>query len=224
MMDDKLLLVIFDCDGVLVDSEGLSREVVRAEAARLGWRLDQAAAERFTGRRWSDLQPVFEAAIGTALPPDWPLAMQARLLERMKDGISPMPGAADVLRATAALGLPYRVASNSSHEEMAAKFAATGLAALVDGRCHSAKDVGIGKPAPDLFLAAAAAQGVPPEHCLVVEDSAPGVTAAMRAGMACIGYVPHGDTYGVVALGAKPIHSLHDLMPLLRATLQDQAA
>jgi HAD superfamily hydrolase (TIGR01509 family) len=136
--------------------------------------------------------------------------MQALLIDRLRHGVSAMPGAAEVLRATATLGLPYRIASNSSHAEMAAKFAVTGLADLVSGRCHSAKDVGIGKPAPDLFLAASAAAGIAPEFCLVVEDSVPGVTAALRAGMDCVAYTP--------------IHSLHDLPPLLAEKMRDQAA
>ncbi len=220
----KLRLVIFDCDGVLVDSEGMSREVVLGEAARLGWTLDEAGAVGFTGRRWSDLQADFEAGSGMKLPESWPLDMQRHLLARMAGGIASMPGAADMLRATTELGLPYRIASNSSHEEMAAKFAATGLAGLVAGRCHSAKDVGVGKPAPALFLAAAAAAGVAPPDCLVLEDSLPGVIAALRAGMVCVAYVPHGDKFGVMALGAIPIVSLDDLQPLLRARMRDQAA
>jgi HAD superfamily hydrolase (TIGR01509 family) len=223
-MRGRLQLVIFDCDGVLVDSEGQSREILLGEAARLGWALDEAGATGFTGRSWTDLQPLFEAGARHALPADWPLHMQARLVDRLQHGVSAMPGAADVLRATASLGLPYRIASNSSHAEMAAKFAATGLADLVAGRCHSAKDVGIGKPAPDLFLAAAAAERIAPEHCLVVEDSAPGVTAALRAGMDCVAYTPHGDHFGVVALGATPIHSLHELPAMLAEKMRNQAA
>jgi HAD superfamily hydrolase (TIGR01509 family) len=219
-----LQLVIFDCDGVLVDSEGLSKQVVLAEAASLGWALDEAAAAAFTGRRWTDLQPVFEAAVGHALPADWPLHMQDELLARMRGGIQAMPGAADALRATAALGLPYRIASNSSREEMAAKFAATGLAELVAGRVHSAKDVGIGKPAPDLFLATAAAAGVAPAHCLVIEDSRPGVTAALAAGMRCIGYTPHGDIFSLASMGVQTIAAFADLPPILRASLLETAA
>ena len=223
-MRRPLRLVIFDCDGVLVDSEGLSREVVFEEAGRLGWALTDAEAAGFVGRRWSDLQARFEAAIGRALPADWPLTMQQRLLACMQGGIAAMPHAAEVLRATTALGLPYRVASNSSPEEMAAKFAATGLDKLVAGRWHSAKQVGVGKPAPDLFLAAAAAEGVAPEQCLVVEDSEPGVTAARRAGMACAAYVPHGDHFGLAARGAVPVRSLLDLPALMRANMRNCAA
>jgi HAD superfamily hydrolase (TIGR01509 family) len=224
MSAGKIALVIFDCDGVLIDSEGLSREVVAEEAARLGWALDPATALAFTGRRWSDLQADFEAGAGHALPPSWPLDMQRKIIARMAQGIHPMPGAEAALRATAAIGLPYRIASNSSQDEMAAKFAAVGFTDLVAGRCHSAKDVGIGKPAPDLFLATAAAAGAAPAQCLVVEDSVPGVTAAMRAGMRCLAYAPHGDIFGLAALGATPIRALAELQPVLQASLQDHAA
>ena len=219
-----LSLVIYDCDGVLVDSEPLSQRVVVAEATTLGWKIDLAAAQAFTGRRWTDLQPVFEAAIGHALPADWPLHMQNNLLSLMQFGISAIPGAADALRATTALGLPYRIASNSSREEMAAKFAAVGLTELVAGRVHSAKDVGIGKPSPDLFLATAAAAHVAPSQCLVVEDSKPGVAAALAAGMRCVAYAPHGDPFGLAAMGATLITSLFDLPALLRAALLENAA
>jgi len=224
MMTAPLYLVIFDCDGVLVDSEGLSQQVVLAEAVRLGWRIDPAVAVSFTGRRWTDLQPAFEAGSGRALGAGWPLHMQTNLLALMQNGISAVPGAVEALRTTAALGLPYRIASNSSHEEMAAKFAAVGLTELVTGRVHSAKDVGVGKPAPDLFLATAAAAGVKPASCLVVEDSKPGVTAALAAGMRCVAYAPHGDPFGLAALGATLITSLFELPTLLRVTLLENAA
>jgi HAD superfamily hydrolase (TIGR01509 family) len=223
-MQAKLRLVIFDCDGVLVDSEGLSRDVVVGEAARLGWVMTGEDAKRFTGLRWTDLQPVFEHESGQKLPAEWPVHMQDLLIAALDGHLQPVPGAADVLRSTASLGLPYRVASNSSHAEMVAKFADTGLTDLVAGRMHSAKDVGVGKPAPDLFLAAAAAEGVPPEACVVVEDSIPGVTAARAAGMACYAYVPEGDPDHLVALGAEPVRSLAALPALFRRAMLENAA
>ena len=133
-----------------------------------------------------------------------------------------------MLRATAALGVPYRVASNSSRAEMAAKFAATGLAPLVAGRLHSFEDVlaagGRGKPAPDLYLAAAAAEAVPPAACLVIEDSVPGVQAAVAAGMICLGFAPHGDAAPLRAAGvAGVLRSLAELPPILREMLRSAA-
>jgi HAD superfamily hydrolase (TIGR01509 family) len=210
-----LQLVIFDCDGVLVDSEPAARRLLADEAARLGWNLTEAAASQFKGLRWTDLQPIFEENTRSNLGSGWPAFMQSRLIAHMAGNISAMPGAAEALHATTRLGIPFRVASNSSHAEMAAKFTAAGLTELVRGRLHSAKDVKAGKPAPDVFLAAAAAQGVEPQACLVIEDSRPGVTAARAAGMACLAYMPHGDEDGLLALGARPLHDLSALARLL---------
>jgi HAD superfamily hydrolase (TIGR01509 family) len=187
-----LRLVIFDCDGVLIDSEPVSQGLVRDEAARMGWLMTSAEIHDVTGRTWSSLKPIFEAHTGHVLPQDWPKMMQDRVVAVMRNGVNAMPGAREVLEATAALGLPYRIASNSSHEEMAEKFGLTGLLPLVEGRMHSARDVAFGKPAPDLFLAAAAAGEVRPEECLVIEDSVPGMTAAKAAGMRVVAYAPMG--------------------------------
>lgn len=219
-----LQLVIFDCDGVLVDSEPASRRLLVAEAARYGCRLTDEAARRWTGLAWSDLQPLFEHECGCKLLPEWPLSMQTRLTATLQGNVTAIPGAAEALRAVTALGVSYRIASNSSHEEMAAKFAATGLASLVAGLVHSARDVGRGKPAPDLYLAAAAAEHVAPGACLVVEDSRPGVTAAVAAGMTCLVYLPHGDPDGLVSLGATPIATLSAVLPLLKIALLGCAA
>ena len=104
------------------------------------------------------------------------------------------------------------------------KFRLAGLTGLVSGRVHSARDVGRGKPAPDLFLAVAAAEGVAPGACVVIEDSAPGVRAAVAAGMACIGFAPQGDVFGLGALGAVVIGTLEDVPALLAARMREQAA
>ncbi len=218
-------LVIFDCDGVLIDSEPVSRGVIAEEANRLGWPMIANEAKLFTGLRWSDLQPIFERELGRALPDKWPLQLQNRLMVAMADRIDAVPGAGDVLRATAALGLPYRIASNSSHEEMAEKFGRTGLAPLVAGRVHSARDVGRGKPWPDLFLAVAAIQGIAPSACIVVEDSAPGIAAAEAAGMRCIAFAPDEPVPGPHILGAYAVvRSLAELPALFNAAMLERAA
>ena len=97
-------LVIFDCDGVLVDSEPSSRSVVFEEAAALGWALSEAEAHGFVGLRWSDLQPVFQRQSAAPLGADWPDHMQARLIAALDGHLRAMPGAAEVLRAVAAMG------------------------------------------------------------------------------------------------------------------------
>jgi HAD superfamily hydrolase (TIGR01509 family) len=218
-----LRLVIFDCDGVLIDSEPLSRKVIAAEAASLGWAFSEDEAKAYTGLPWSDMRPIFTAATGRFLPEDWALTMQQRLIGAMAHGLHAVPGAADVLDATLALGLKLRVASNSSHQEMAEKFARTGLAMRVQGLLHSARDVARGKPAPDVFLAAAAAEGIEPAACLVIEDSRPGIAAAQAAGMACVAYAPDGlppDLEGIV----PSVASLASLIPLFRQAMTETVA
>ena len=215
----SLRLVIFDCDGVLIDSEPVSQKVARAEAASLGWAMTDEEMHALTGRAWSDLKPLFEAKIGHVLPSAWPRMVQERVIAAMCDGVEPVAGAREVLEAMAALGLPYRVASNSSHQEMAQKFAATGLSRLVEGRTYSAGDVARGKPAPDIFLAAAAAAGVAPAACLVVEDSAPGITAARAAGMRVIAYAPTGFAAACVVQPDLTVRSLLELPAIFASNM-----
>ena len=216
-----LRLVIFDCDGVLVDSEGPSNRVVADEITALGWPMTQAeSCALFVGRRLSDIPPVVEAQLGRPVPTGWVAHLCDRLITTLAAEVEAMPGAYAALQATRALGLPIRVASNSSHEEMAVKFNRTGLAPLLAGRLHSARDVAAGKPAPDVFLAAAAAEGVAPQACLVVEDSVPGAIAARAAGMLCVGLAPRGDDPALRAAGAQLIRSLDQLPALLRQALE----
>lgn len=224
MTPSPLRLVIFDCDGVLVDSEGPAARVTAHEVSLLGWPLTpNEAMARFIGLRLSDMPALVAAQTGQPVPSGWVEHLRDRLIETFANDVELMPGAAAVLRATAALGLPYRVASNSSHEEMAVKFARTGLTPLVEGRTHSARDVAAGKPAPDVFLAAAAAEGIPPHACIVVEDSLPGIRGALAAGMICIGLDPRGPGEALREAGAHPIQALSELPALFRTAMRAAA-
>ena len=221
MTPQPLRLVIYDCDGVLIDSESTASRVCAEALTELGWAMTPAESmARFVGYSLSGMLPVIEAHIGRPVPPGWVSALCERLVEAMAHESVTIPGAAEALHATLALGLPFRVASNSSHAEMAVKFGRTGLDSLVAGRLHSAGDVSAGKPAPDVFLAAAAAEGVPPAACIVVEDSLPGVRGAVAAGMAVIGLDPHGDGAALRAAGAHPVRSLAELPALFRAAMR----
>ena len=221
MTREKLRLVIFDCDGVLVDSEGPSNRLVAREITALGWPMTtEESCALFVGRRLSDIPPVIEARLGHPVPAGWVGQLRDRLIHTLSSELEAMPGAHDALRETTALGLPYRIASNSSHEEMAVKFDRVAMVDLVHGRTHSARDVQAGKPAPDLFLHAAAAEGVPPAACLVIEDSVPGAQAARAAGMACIGLAPHGDDPALREAGAVLIRGLDELPAILRQAMR----
>jgi HAD superfamily hydrolase (TIGR01509 family) len=216
-----LRLAIFDCDGVIVDSEPVSNRITAAACTELGWTMTAAEAEtNFLGMTLTDMVPVIEARIGRDVPTDWQAEVMRRLVEALSFEATPIPGAIEALQAASALGLPWRIASNSSHEEMAVKFQRVAMVELVAGRMHSARDVARGKPAPDVFLHAAAAAGVPPAACLVVEDSVPGAQAARAAGMACIGLAPHGDDPALREAGAVLIRSFSELPVLLRDAMR----
>jgi len=220
-----LSLVIFDCDGVLIDSEGLCDRVVSADLRRDGWALTPEDCHRlFLGLTFPDIQAAAEEHLGRSLGDAWVDGVVERVTAVMAAEVEPIPGAGAALEATVALGLPFRIASNSSHVEMAAKFSRAGWADLVAGRVHSAYDmialVRRGKPDPDLFLAAAAAEGVAPAACVVIEDSLAGVQAAVAAGMRCLAFCPDGDGAPLRRAGALPFASMFALPALLSGLLQ----
>jgi HAD superfamily hydrolase (TIGR01509 family) len=214
-------LIIFDCDGVLIDSEAIAASVIATELTALGWPMTtQQSMDIFLGMSFMDMQPMIEAHLGRKLPPGWRAELAAKLVIALGEQAKIIPGAREMLERVTAMGIPWRVASNSSDEEMAVKFARTGLTPLTTGRTHAAASViakgGRAKPAPDIFLAAAAAQNVPPANCLVLEDSALGVTGAVAAGMVCYGFAPHGTGEALLAAGARAVfHNLHDLFGVL---------
>lgn len=219
-----LRMVIYDCDGVLIDSEPIANRVCAEEISKLGWRMTaQESHAEFLGMSLSDMRPIIEARLDRRIAPDWVPYLADRLVQALSQEAVLMDGAEAALRATSALGLDWRIASNSGPDELRAKFARTGLSALVAGRVHSANEVivrgGRGKPAPDLFLAAAAASGIAPEACVVVEDSLTGIRAAHAAGMTCLAFAPDGDNLALAGLGAACVRSLHHLRDLFGAVL-----
>lgn len=219
-------LIIFDCDGVLIDSEALCDRVISACLAEQGWPLSPADCHRlFLGLTFPDIQLAAEAHLRRPLGARWVDEVVRRVTQVMADEAEPIPGAREALEATAALGLPFRIASNSSRPEMAAKFARAGLSGLVEGRIHSAYDLIArgkrGKPDPDLFLEAAAAESVSPDACVVIEDSLAGVQAAVAAGMTCLGFSPDGDGARLRQAGALPFASMFELPDLLRGYMTE---
>ncbi|RSN10355.1 haloacid dehalogenase [Nonomuraea sp. WAC 01424] len=174
-------LVIFDCDGVLVDSERISVRVGTAALRRLGWTIDETEyAERFVGCS----NEYWDEQVGQT-PPGWYEQISQEYTAAIKAELCAIGGIESALDR---LDIPYCVASNGRHAAIRDSLEVTGLAPRFDGRVFSAEDVARGKPAPDLFLHAAATMGAPPQSCVVIEDSPFGVTAAMSAGMRCLAF------------------------------------
>jgi HAD superfamily hydrolase (TIGR01509 family) len=183
------MLLIVDCDGVLVDSEPLACQVDAEVLTELGFRItaDQIL-HRFVGTSLKDMVGQIEAEHGRRLPSDFSDRLTRTLLARFDTELKPIPGVRDALCA-----LPYRrcVASSSTPDRIARSLAAAGLADLFDD-LFSSVEVERGKPAPDLFLYAADRMGAEPRDCLVIEDSVFGVRAAVDAGMRVIGFAGGG--------------------------------
>lgn len=179
-----MTLVIFDCDGVLIDSERLA---VRTEAqilAELGWPLsEEEIVQRFVGRSESYMRDEVSRAIGR--PVNWDHEFAPRYREVFAAELVPVEGVVEVLDA---LAFDTCVASSSSHEKLRFSLSLTGLYDRFAGRIFSAEEVAHGKPAPDLFLYAAQQMSFDPARCCVVEDSVAGVEAALAANMTVFGY------------------------------------
>ncbi|QYC43408.1 6-phosphogluconate phosphatase [Nonomuraea coxensis DSM 45129] len=195
-------LVIFDCDGTLVDSEPISVRVGTAALRRLGWSIDEAEyAERFVG-----CTTEFWAEQVGETPPGWRERLDAEYEAAIAEELRVIAG---IEAALDRLDVPSCVASNGRHRAIRRSLELTGLAERFTGRVFSAEDVPQGKPAPDLFLHAAATLGADPERCVVVEDSPFGVMAAVSAGMRCLAYAG-GLTPATRLTGAGATRLFHD--------------
>jgi len=214
-------VIIFDCNGVLVDSEPIAAAVLAETLKRVRLAISaETVMRRFHGRRPADVFAAIETAAGRKLPDDFPAAVAAETLRRLDAELRPIPHAAHALTW---LRGPKAVASSSSLDRIRLSLDVTGLLRFFAPRLFSASDVRRGKPAPDLFLLAAARSQVAPADCIVVEDSAPGVTAAAAAGMTPIGFVGGSHAAGrlasdLIAAGARTV--IAD-MRALKSTVTD---
>ncbi len=190
-------MVIFDCNGVLVDSEPIASAVLAEAFKRVGVALTvDVVAHQFHGRRPADIFAAVESAMKRQLPPSFSAAVAAETLRRLRARLRAIPHAAHAL--TWIRG-PKAVASSSPFDRMHASLELTDLLRFFDQRLFSASDVPKGKPAPDLFRLASARMQDDPAACIVVEDSAPGIAAAAAAGMTPIGFVGGSDAPGRLA-------------------------
>ncbi|MGC0418939.1 HAD family hydrolase [Embleya sp. AB8] len=214
---DSVELVLFDCDGVLVDSEPIAIRVHVALGAEHGWPLTPAdVIEHFVGRSSTAIAEQIAERVGAETAAEWTRGFERRHRDEVDAGLSPVEGIEYAVDRLAELGLATCVASSGSHDKMAHTLGRTGLYDRFAGRIFSATEVAHGKPAPDVFLHAAARMGVAPERCVVVEDSLNGLRAARAAGMRSFAYTTDLIAPHLLAgPGTTVFKSMHDLPSLL---------
>ena len=213
------MLVIFDCDGVLVDSELLANRCLAAALNEegLGWSVEETM-RRLVGRSMSSCVAIIERELGRALPDDFLPRLQEETFGVFRAApVRPVPGIVGVLERLDAQGVPYCVASSGEIEKMRLTLGLTGLLPRFDGRMFSATMAPRGKPFPDLFLLAARAMGADPANCAVVEDAVAGVQAGTAAGMRVLAYAgaAHADRAGLAEAGGVLFDRMDDLPRLL---------
>ncbi|MBR1234407.1 HAD family phosphatase [Bradyrhizobium sp. AUGA SZCCT0182] len=184
-------LIIFDCDGVLVDSEVISCRAHAETLTRHGYPItaDQVL-QRFLGVSDREARLTVEAELGCSLPDDFEAQMKQAALQRYADELGAIP---HIGEAIAAIDLPKCVASSGTPEKIRHGLTCAGLYDVLAANIFSATQVTRGKPAPDLFLYAAEQMHIRPAQCLVIEDSVAGVTGALAAGMTVLGF--HGGSH-----------------------------
>lgn len=213
-MRPPISLVIFDCDGVLVDTERIAVRIDVIVLAELGWPMTEAeVVERFMGRSDEEMTAEIEAHLGRRLPASWEAPFRHLYRQAFEAELEPVAG---VVEALDAIAIPTCVASSGTHEKIRFTLGLTGLYERFAGRIFSVGDVARGKPAPDLFLHAAGRMGVPPAQCAVVEDSRYGVEAARAAGMRAFGYAgglaPKGALAGPQTIVFEDMRDLPGLL------------
>jgi HAD superfamily hydrolase (TIGR01509 family) len=210
--------VLFDCDGVLADSESITNGVLRDMLQEQGWTLTPAECMRlFLGRAVIDQRALIEANTGKPLSPDWLAEFRERRNVRLQAEVQPIRNAvAAVAQVHARMAGRIACASGADRYKVELQLQQCGLMPYFEGRIFSGHELPRSKPAPDVYLAAAAALGADPRRCLVVEDTVPGVTAGVAAGATVLGYSPpeagHDAPQALRAAGAVQV--LADLLEL----------
>ena len=209
-------LVIFDCDGVLVDSERIVNEIFCTMLNELGLALTlDDMFERFVGYSMPQCIALITEMHGAPPPDTFVRELQSREARALKERIRPIPGVAEVLKS---LSLPYCVASSGEHEKIRLTLGATGLLPHFEDRIFSVVDVERPKPAPDVFLLAARRLGAEPSRCVVVEDTPAGVRAGVAAGMHVLGFSANTPEHRLKEAGAHEVFSEMRLLPQLLET------
>ena len=210
-------LVIFDCDGVLVDSEPIANRVLVGQLRRIGVSIPESEVmRRFVGKTRAQCLVLAAEIRGRALPERFGEEWDAALFEALRNEVKPSPGVVDALRL---LTIPYCAASNGMPDRVRVTLGSAGLLPTFDGRIFTSADVANPKPAPDLFLHAAASMKVAPAECVVIEDTTTGVRAA---GMRVFGYIGV-STSDAATLEREGATAIFDDMTRLPALLSAHA-
>jgi len=208
-------LLILDCDGVVVDSEPIVMRVLVEMLRDLGVSIEpEKANELFIGTMFTRTLELIADLLGGPLPEDFVPAYRDRTFAALEAELKPVPG---IEAALDQIAIPYCIASNGPHVKMQKTLGATSLLQRFEGRMFSSADVPRGKPYPDLFLHAARHFGAPPATCLVVEDSASGIAAALAAGMSVYGFCGRAPEAKLKAAGAHSVFSQMSDLPGLVA-------
>jgi len=206
-------LVIFDNDGVLVDSEALTHRVLAQISSELGAAMSSTEAlEMFRGGKLQDCIDEIERRTGTTIPDDFETLFRIRCETLYRAELRPIEGVKALVEA---LPWPRCVASSGPHIKIRQTLDIVGLLPLFDGHIYSAYDIDRFKPDPALFLYAAAEMGTPPERCLVIEDSLHGVHAGIAAGMRVFGYAGEGNPAELADAGAEVVTQMSEIQSIL---------
>ena len=208
-------LIIFDCDGVLVDSEPITNAFLLEELARYGLYLTMADTDRlFVGGTIRGAADIARS-MGADLPDDWVPDYYRRVHAHLANGVPLISGVLEVLNKVEDLNIPHCIVSNGPVEKMQITLGQNGLWDRFQGRIFSAHTYGTAKPDPELLWIAARQFSVAPADCIVIDDSLSGCQGAANAGMPCIGFAEHSDPEKLAATGATVVRSMEELPPLL---------
>ncbi|SEJ74224.1 haloacid dehalogenase superfamily, subfamily IA, variant 3 with third motif having DD or ED [Achromobacter sp. NFACC18-2] len=230
MTDFPFDAVLFDCDGVLVDSEPITSRVLTEMLNELGWGITHAETmEIFTGKAVKDELPLIEARTGARISPAWFDQFRQRRNDALDRDLLEIPGAPDAVRALhEALDGRIAVASGADRRKVELQLAKVGIADCFGGRVFSGHEMPRSKPFPDVYLAAAQALGVDPRRCAIVEDTVTGATAGVAAGATVFGYSPdangHSGAQALRSVGVSHVFTDMRQLPALLAGWQAAAA
>lgn len=217
-------LVLFDCDGVLVDTEGPVAEVMAANLTRHGLAITpERVRDLFQG---GTMKGAGEAAraLGASLPDDWESEIYGEAYARLEEGVPLLPGVVELLDTLDARGIAHRVVSNGPLRKMEISLGPSGLYERLGATILSGHETGLPKPDPGMLTLAMREAQVPAERTVMVDDSPAGCIAARRAGVACYGFAPEGQGMALAKEGATVVRSMPELQSLLLGGGREESA